>query len=269
MGFFDAEPKRLMGGKMPSPAFQFYAADYLADENVAIMTLEEEGAYIRALAYCWREGSIPADSKKLSRLLKGASDKTIEMVKGCFNQDETNPSRMVHPRLEREREKQVAWRVKSSKGGRSKAQPSAKGATDLVEPKGNTSFSSSSSSSFSSSSLQGETPPALPPPGPDKPTGKGTDFNFGEGDIPDDMPAAPLGNFILQELSIPHSYGLSIKFADAVDLLARDEGCKRGEAATRILHRARERPPGDGKWRFWLEDGSWKASEELSLEGLE
>jgi len=53
------------------PAFQFYAADWLADADVTMMTLEEEGAYIRALAFCWREGSIPADEKRLSVLLKG------------------------------------------------------------------------------------------------------------------------------------------------------------------------------------------------------
>jgi len=47
--------------KGKAPAFQFYAADWLADEAVSVMSLEEEGAYIRALCYCWREGSIPAD----------------------------------------------------------------------------------------------------------------------------------------------------------------------------------------------------------------
>jgi putative transposase len=44
--------------KGKDPAFQFYAADWLADEAVSVMGLEEEGAYIRALCYCWREGSI-------------------------------------------------------------------------------------------------------------------------------------------------------------------------------------------------------------------
>lgn len=32
-----------------APAFQFYAADYLADEAVTCMTLAEEGAMIRAI----------------------------------------------------------------------------------------------------------------------------------------------------------------------------------------------------------------------------
>ncbi len=101
-----------------SPCFQFYAAEYLADENVALMTLEEEGAYIRALAYCWREGSIPADDDKLSRLLKGASTTVLRVVEGCFNQSPTEDDRLVHGRLEKEREKQRVWREKSAHGGK-------------------------------------------------------------------------------------------------------------------------------------------------------
>jgi len=101
-----------------SPAFQFYAAEYLADENVALMTLEEEGAYIRAIAYCWREGSIPADYELLARLLKGASSNIVRVVAKCFNQHPSDPSRLVHKRLESEREKQRVWREKSSTGGK-------------------------------------------------------------------------------------------------------------------------------------------------------
>ena len=101
-----------------SPAFQFYAADYLADENVSVMTLEEEGAYWRAIAYCWREGSIPADDGRLSRLLKGATNQTLTVVRNCFNQMATDPTRLIHPRLEIERKKQAEWRSKSSEAGK-------------------------------------------------------------------------------------------------------------------------------------------------------
>lgn len=92
-----------------------------------------------------------------------------------------------------------------------------------------------------------------------------------EANIPDDLPDAPLGNWLLQKLSIANSYTLAVKFADAVKLVARDESCLRGEAARRVLLRARDHPPGGGKWRFWLEDGGWKQTHatELSIEGLE
>ena len=104
-----------------SPAFQFYAADYLADERVQLMTLEEEGAYIRLLATCWREGSIPSDEIKLSRLCKGANTTVVRVVAECFYQSPTDPLRLLHKRLEAEREKQREWKSKSSEGGKKSA----------------------------------------------------------------------------------------------------------------------------------------------------
>jgi|GEM_PF-6974428 len=103
--------------KDKSPAFQFYAADYLADEAVQLMSLEEEGAYIRLIAFCWREGSIPADPKLLSRLCKGASADVIEQVTQVFEPDPDMPGRLIHPRLEKEREKQFANREARATSG--------------------------------------------------------------------------------------------------------------------------------------------------------
>ena len=106
---------------MKSPAFQFYAAEYLADEHVELMSLEEEGAYIRLLAYCWREGSIPADVESLSRLCKGASTTLVSKLLPRFKRSVANGSRLVHARLEAERIKQQSWREKSARGGRASA----------------------------------------------------------------------------------------------------------------------------------------------------
>jgi uncharacterized protein YdaU (DUF1376 family) len=105
-----------------TPAFQFYAADYLADEQASLMTLEEEGAYIRLLAYCWREGSIPADETLLSRLCKGASTTVLRVVTACFQPCADRPDRLTHKRLDDEREKQAEWREKSAAGGRKSAE---------------------------------------------------------------------------------------------------------------------------------------------------
>lgn len=99
-----------------APAFQFYAAEYLADENVQLMTLDEEGAYIRLLAYCWREGSVPADPILAGRLCKGASPELMAPVLARFVPVEAG--RLVHPRLERERQKQEAFRAKMSVAGK-------------------------------------------------------------------------------------------------------------------------------------------------------
>jgi len=141
-----------------SPAFQFYAADYLADENVQLMTLEEEGAYIRALAYCWREGSIPSDPKSYPDFLKIVRTKLQTVVRIAS----TNVRTMVHvctSSFRIEREKQRIWKEKSSEAGKRSGksrrnnkinlnQPSTNLQPTLViwlNPKSNSSFASSSS----------------------------------------------------------------------------------------------------------------------------
>lgn len=140
---------------MKTPAFQFYAAEYLADENVQIMTLEEEGIYIRLLAFCWREGSIPEDENTLSMLCKGGSTTLIARVKKRFIPSEEKPGRMIHARLEMERFKQEKWREKSRLGGQktqekrnlTEKKPSIKGGSTTPRKGGGALQSSSSSSS--------------------------------------------------------------------------------------------------------------------------
>ena len=51
-----------------APAFQFYAEKFLLDERQAVMTLAQSGAYVRLMAYCWRELTIP-DDPDLCRVL--------------------------------------------------------------------------------------------------------------------------------------------------------------------------------------------------------
>lgn len=149
---------------MKPPAFQFYAAEYLADEHVQLMTLEEEGAYIRLLAFCWREGSIPKAIGALSRLCKGASTTVLTTVLKRFKPTD-NGERLVHPRLDAERKKQQDWREKSAQGGRASAhkrkkpkEPRAEqGGSTKAQPTASTkgqaaSLNTSSSSASSSSS---------------------------------------------------------------------------------------------------------------------
>lgn len=144
---------------MKPPAFQFYAAEYLADEHVQLMTLEEEGAYIRLLAFCWREGSIPQDITALSRLCKGASTTVLTTVVKRFKPIE-NGQRLVHPRLENERKKQQEWREKSALGGKASAhkrkhpKPKAdeQGGATKSQPHGSTNGQAARLNSSSSSS---------------------------------------------------------------------------------------------------------------------
>lgn len=116
------------------------------------MTLEEEGAYLRLMCYCWREGSIPADPEKcLALLMKGGLTTVQRVVELCFVESPNDPSRLVHPRLEMEREKQNIWREKSRLGGIKSGKhrmlrKSKGGSSRPVEPNANSSSSSSSSS---------------------------------------------------------------------------------------------------------------------------
>lgn len=110
-----------------SPAFQFYPQDYLSSSRVAEMTLEEEGAYIRLICYCWTTGSIPADPVRCAKLAgKGCSIETATVVQRAFNESSTDPQRLVHNRLEIERENQRLRRAQASNAGKKSAAKRAK-----------------------------------------------------------------------------------------------------------------------------------------------
>lgn len=98
--------------KEQSPAFQFYPSDYLSDINVQLMTVVEEGCYIRLLAYCWTEGDLPDDPETLKALCKGVS--LSDRVRSCF---ESHGDRLRHKRLDAERLKQAEFREAKSQAG--------------------------------------------------------------------------------------------------------------------------------------------------------
>lgn len=138
------------------PAFQFYPADWLSSQRVALLTLEEEGAYIRLLCYCWKNGELPNDMEQLAKLIgKGGSVLLATKVATMFQAD---GCRLLHDRLDALRGEREQWLEKSRRGGlasaakrakqRETGKTDSKGGCDLVEdclqPKGNTSSSSSS-----------------------------------------------------------------------------------------------------------------------------
>ena len=73
-----------------APAYQEYAADYLADETIHLMSLEEEGALARLKQICWVSESIPSDLDKLSRLCKGAPTVVLKTVVMLFFASRSN-----------------------------------------------------------------------------------------------------------------------------------------------------------------------------------
>ena len=80
--------------------------DWLSDINVVAMSAEEESAYIRLICYCWLQGSIPNNDEYLAKLIKGGSTTVVGVVKRCFHPHPNDETLLVHPRREREREKQ-------------------------------------------------------------------------------------------------------------------------------------------------------------------
>lgn len=131
------------------PAFQFYPNDWLSSPHIAMMTPEQEGAYIRLLCYCWASGdcSLPSDEQALLSLSRLKDIDSLRVVADCFNQHPTESHKLVNLRLKKEQEKQEAWRKKSSNGGKQSAENKRnfKGGSRVVQPNVNTSFSSSSS----------------------------------------------------------------------------------------------------------------------------
>lgn len=118
------------------PAFQFYPQDYLASSRVAEMTLEEEGVYIRLLCYCWSTGSIPADPERCARLAgKGCTVATATVVQRSFNEHPTDPQRLVHDRLEIERENQRTRREQASSAGKKSAERRSKTQGETADTK--------------------------------------------------------------------------------------------------------------------------------------
>ena len=87
------------------------------------MTLEEEGAYLRLLCYCWQHGSIPSNPEQIARLIgKGASTTLATTVATMFQPHPENGSLLVHERLQQEIVKQNEWARKSADGGKKSAE---------------------------------------------------------------------------------------------------------------------------------------------------
>lgn len=162
------------------PWFPFYTDDFWQDENVAAMTLEEVGLYLRLLCLQWREGSIPADPERLARIA-GISREAIgtlwENVSGCFQPLPDDPTRLANPRLLAVANRQTEVHRKAVESGR-KGGLASKGA--LSDPTAKPEGASSKPQPYreSESEVTTTTTPPSPPAGetsqsdPEKPTAK-------------------------------------------------------------------------------------------------
>lgn len=120
-----------------SPAFQFYPKEFLTDGNVAAMSLQERGAYITLLCICWQEQSLPTDVGRLANIvglpMKGFQ-KLWPNLSMCFIEHD---GRLLHPRLDKEREKQTKYSQRQSAAANArhhKPEPCHSHATAVPEP---------------------------------------------------------------------------------------------------------------------------------------
>ena len=67
-------------GKPKLPWFPLYVYDWITDEAVQCMTLEQQGAYLRLLMHQWIEGSIPRDETEIARLLHIDRDSVASLM---------------------------------------------------------------------------------------------------------------------------------------------------------------------------------------------
>ena len=90
------------------PYFRLYAAQLLADENIAQFTDEEVGCWVRLLCYAWCNGSIPSDPERVARLLHRHFDADDfepiwQAISSRFVPSQDDPERLISRRLEQER----------------------------------------------------------------------------------------------------------------------------------------------------------------------
>jgi uncharacterized protein YdaU (DUF1376 family) len=108
------------------PAFLFYAGDWLLDPHVSVMTLEQQGAYLRLLCTAWLEDGLPNDLEWV-RLLLALSQKRFDPIwKAIGPRWVVDGDRLVNRRQETERtlrrERSEEMRALGRLGGKRSAQ---------------------------------------------------------------------------------------------------------------------------------------------------
>lgn len=102
-----------------SPAFSWYPKDHQGSERVALMTLEEEGAYRRALDSAWLNCGLPNDAQSVANIVgKGCTIAIAEKILAMFKLHPKDPTRAICLRQEIERKKQKENSKKRSEAGR-------------------------------------------------------------------------------------------------------------------------------------------------------
>ena len=107
------------------PYFKFFPRDYLASPSVMLMTLAEQGAYIRMLSLQWENGRI--QPRHLRGLLQCSQEECDELMSGslgeCFVLDEEG--NLYNERLDGERKEAMQLIEKRRAAGFARARKSS------------------------------------------------------------------------------------------------------------------------------------------------
>ena len=90
-----------------APAYQEYPSDLLANEDYAMMALEERGLFHSMRHHCWVNGSVSSRFDDLAILVRTTDGQVAvaltERVKAFFAPHPSLPDRLVSPELEQYR----------------------------------------------------------------------------------------------------------------------------------------------------------------------
>ena len=93
--------------KRPLPYFQCFASDWMACEDYALMSAAERGLLFSMLNAAWVNGSVPADSANLARIVQldepTVSAGLMKCVRKWFTGSAEDPARLICIELERQR----------------------------------------------------------------------------------------------------------------------------------------------------------------------
>jgi uncharacterized protein YdaU (DUF1376 family) len=111
------------------PYMRLWVGDLQADLMNMGLTDEEFGVYMRLLLVAWKDGCIPADLRKLPRLVSATPRRFAALWPSIEHKWESNGNGgLVNPRQERERKAALTAHAKrvaaGRKGGKAKAKQS-------------------------------------------------------------------------------------------------------------------------------------------------
>lgn len=146
-----------------SPAFSFYAKEWIADTRE--FPPDIRGALADLMAFCWVNGSVPDTATGVATLV-GIPLERLQEQDGCwwfalrskFGTLPDRPGRMFYLRLEVEREKQEEKRAQASEAGRLSAEARAR---KRVHAKFNGRATSAATSVGTDASTEGQRKPNL------------------------------------------------------------------------------------------------------------